>query len=572
MFQSSIRSINLLLTSLLTVLCVCAIGASVYAVEDDIAEDTANEAVKKLDTIKDLQQMAIQAGSSEAAHWGWDKNLYTQWGSHSNRLIPVYTFGTKKREKGIRLWDYAWENSPYRSEAKISRLYNKLPENTLNAEAQYLDQTNIYDIQLAALEAGKKHIFLVVFDGMDWQTTRAASIHNLQKVAYDKGRGTGTHFQDYTANGTSQFGYMVTSPHNEGSKTDVNEQTVLNPGGSRSGGYDTALGGPTPWKAGSSDRYLIGKAVGTENVHAYTDSASSAASMMCGVKTYNGAINVGADGAPIASIAHRAQAEGYAVGAVSSVPISHATLACAYAHNVHRNDYQDITRDLLGLPSIFHPAQPLKGLDVLIGTGYGAVKAKDTAQGENYVAGNTYLTDDDLKLANVEYGGNYVVSQRTEGLSGSEGLQTAAVNAAKQSKRLFGFYGVGSSKHLPFQTADGGYDPTEGRKKTREKYTEADLKENPTLAEMTQAALTVIEKNSKGTWLLVESGDVDWANHDNNLDNSIGAVNCGDAAVKVITDWVEKNSNWDESVLIVTADHGHFLHLEKPEMLIANEQ
>lgn len=36
----------------------------------------------------------------------------------------------------------------------------------------------------------------------------------------------------------------------------------------------------------------------------------------------------------------------------------------------------------------------------------------------------------------------------------------------------------------------------------------------------------------------------------------------------MITDWVEKNSSWDETVLIVTADHGHYLVLEKPELLI----
>ena len=67
---------------------------------------------------------------------------------------------------------------------------------------------------------------------------------------------------------------------------------------------------------------------------------------------------------------------------------------------------------------------------------------------------------------------------------------------------------------------------------------------------------------------MVEAGDVDWANHDDNIDNSIGAVNSGDRAVKAITEWVEANSKWDESLLIVTADHGHMLNLVKPEMLI----
>lgn len=67
---------------------------------------------------------------------------------------------------------------------------------------------------------------------------------------------------------------------------------------------------------------------------------------------------------------------------------------------------------------------------------------------------------------------------------------------------------------------------------------------------------------------MVEPGDVDWANHDDNLDCSIGAVNSGDAAVKVITDWVEQHSNWQESLLIVTADHGHYFHFKNAELLI----
>ncbi len=95
---------------------------------------------------------------------------------------------------------------------------------------------------------------------------------------------------------------------------------------------------------------------------------------------------------------------------------------------------------------------------------------------------------------------------------------------------------------------------------------------NPKLADMTAAALTVLEKNPKGFWLMVEAGDVDWANHDNNIDNSIGAVNSGDAAVKTITDWVERHSNWNETLLVVTADHGHYLVFEKPELLIGNSR
>jgi alkaline phosphatase len=269
------------------------------------------------------------------------------------------------------------------------------------------------------------------------------------------------------------------------------------------------------------------------------------------------------------------------------VPIGHATPACSYAHNVDRDDYQDITRDLLGRPSIAHPKKPLPGLDVLIGGGFGdnaamtggtavtdsvtGAKTGQTSQGQgaNFVPGNIWLTDADRAAVDVANGGKYVVAERTAGANGRDALLSAAKEAASSNQRLFGFYGIGSLKgHLPFATADSDYQPTVGRNNKAEVYSPADIAENPTLADMTAAALTVLGKNPKGFWLMIEAGDVDWANHDNNLDNSIGAVNSGDRAFKVVTDWVEQHSNWNESVVIVTADHGHYFWLDQPEGLI----
>ncbi|MBX3437030.1 MAG: alkaline phosphatase, partial [Planctomycetaceae bacterium] len=134
------------------------------------------------DPVRQLQSDAIEANRSDIAHWGFDPEDYTQWKSHSLRLIPVYTFGTKGAGGAVELGSYTGENSPYRNSESLMRLYGYLPENTLNTEADYCDQTNIGDIQLAALEAGKKYIFLVVFDGMDWQTTQAASIYHSGAV------------------------------------------------------------------------------------------------------------------------------------------------------------------------------------------------------------------------------------------------------------------------------------------------------------------------------------------------------------------------------------------------------
>lgn len=518
------------------------------------------------DALYELQASAVRENRSPVAHWGYEPENYKHWGTHSNRLIPVYTFGTRSAGRGIDLADYTGSSSLYRDAGRIRELYGYDPPQTVNPAAEYCDQTDVYRIQKAALAAGKKHIFLVVFDGMDWQTTRAAAIYKTRSVGYSSGRGAGLHFQDYDANGTSQFGSMVTSPHNDGTKVDVDMQTVTNPNGTVRGGYSVERGGPNPWTPGNDVKYPVSHPTDAPMRHAYTDSSSSASSMTAGLKLYNNAVNVDFMGRQVPTIAHEAQAEGYAVGAVSSVPISHATPACSYAHNVERDDYQDLTRDLLGLNSIAHPDQPLPGLDVLIGTGAGVRAETNKSQGVNFVPGNVYLTDADRDAADVRNGGRYVMALRTPGATGSSVLSKAADQAATSGKRLFGFFGT-QGGHLPFATANGDFLPPPGRGKA-EVYSPEDLSENPSLAEMTEAALKVLSKNPKGFWMMMEAGDVDWANHDNNIDDSIGAVLSGDRAVKTITDWVEKHSDWNQSVLIVTADHGHYLHILQPEKLI----
>ena len=41
---------------------------------------------------------------------------------------------------------------------------------------------------------------------------------------------------------------------------------------------------------------------------------------------------------------------------MTSVPFDHASPAAMYAQNVHRDDYQDLARDMLGLPGIMQQA------------------------------------------------------------------------------------------------------------------------------------------------------------------------------------------------------------------------
>lgn len=519
-------------------------------------------AARGADRVKRLQAEATSAGQAPWGRWGIDPAKYHGWTTHSNRLIPAYTFGLSlDLAKG--------ERSVYRDSERLAALYGRLPAGTHNPAAEYFDQTDIARLQREAAKAGKKYVVLIVFDGMDWQTTWAAATFYKRQVAYREGRGTGLAFQDYRGAPTD-FGFFVSSPHNGGTMYKADSQTVDNPGGDQPGGYDWLLGGDAPWSRPKEAAYLLAELPARK--HAYTDSAASATSLCAGIKTYNDAINVDPFGAQVSTVAHELQGQGWGVGVVTSVPISHATPACAYAHNVSRDDYQDLTRDLLGLPSVSHPRKPLPGVDVLIGTGWGDIKPLDEAQGANYVPLNRYLASADVEKVDADQGGKYRVAQRTRGRRGADVLAAAAKTAVDEERRLFGFFGVALTGHLPFRTADGRFDPVPGANKIAEPYSAGDIEENPTLAEMTKAALAVLEGQDRNFWLMIEAGDVDWANHDNNLDNSIGAVKSGDDAFLAVVEWVEAHDAWEQTAVIVTADHGHMLVLDQPEALVSDAQ
>lgn len=513
------------------------------------------------DYLREFQFRAVELDRSDWIHWGDQVGRFTNWKNHSNRLIPVYSYG-------IGLDSVKGKNSCYRDANRLMEIYGQMPTETVNPKARYFDQTEIYHLQKQAWQSGKKHVILFVFDGMDWQTTQAAATYKHKSVVYKKGRGKGLAFQDYNE-GPKDFGFCVTSPHNGATKYDVNGQIVTEPGGGKGGGYSWEFGGSTPWDSPGDAAYLLGKRKTIP--HPFTDSASSATSMNAGKKTFNAAINVDPEGKQLTTLAHEMQTAGLSVGVVTSVPISHATPACVYAHNVSRSDYQDLSRDLLGIVSASHREHPLPGVDVLIGCGWGENHKDDRdKQGNNFVPGNKYLTESDLRKSDEKNGGRYVVAQRTPGQPGRDVLRAAAQDAADRGKRLFGYFGTDGG-HLPYQTADGNYNPTRGVS-SADRYEPDDILENPTLAEMTSAALTVLQENKQGFFLMVECGDVDWANHNNNIDDAIGSVFSGEEAFVAITEWVHQHSNWDETCLILTADHGHMMTFDDPTVLTGHRK
>jgi alkaline phosphatase len=77
----------------------------------------------------------------------------------------------------------------------------------------------------------------------------------------------------------------------------------------------------------------------------------------------------------------------------------------------------------------------------------------------------------------------------------------------------------------------------------------------PTLVEMTRAALNILDDDRDGIFLMIEGGAVDWASHLHESGRMIEEHIDFDLAVEAVMDWVQANSNWGETLLIVTSDH-----------------
>jgi alkaline phosphatase len=289
-----------------------------------------------------------------------------------------------------------------------------------------------------------------------------------------------------------------------------------------------------------------------------TDSSASATAMYTGLKTKPSMLSVSPEGQRLFAIAEKARMFNMAVGAVSTVQISHATPGAWYAHNDYRfNSYAVAEEGLFGDPQATygkwdwkqrarHFAQtifewlprsrkvfkdlysgergPSRPVDVLIGadgTGY---------SGESYL--NDYIREKLRKESSQPDKHIFIESVDRE----DNGVRLMELSENSNITRLVGIFGHS------YRLADGsGYNP-----------------ENPTLAEMTTAALKVLGRNPSGFVLLVEGGAVDFAGHDNNMDRMIGEQTEYDEAVQAVVDWVEdpsNGSNWNNTLVIVTGDH-----------------
>ncbi|MBZ0256170.1 alkaline phosphatase, partial [bacterium] len=86
-------------------------------------------------------------------------------------------------------------------------------------------------------------------------------------------------------------------------------------------------------------------------------------------------------------------------------------------------------------------------------------------------------------------------------------------------------------------------------------YGEALNSTSPTMTEIMGAALNVLSQDEDGFVLMAEGGAVDWAAHGNQPGRLIEEQIDFDRAIEYTVEWIERYSSWDETILLITADH-----------------
>ena len=280
----------------------------------------------------------------------------------------------------------------------------------------------------------------------------------------------------------------------------------------------------------------------------YTDSAAAASALASGVKTYNTSIGYAngpdPDGKPLLrqTIAELAKRRGLSTGVITSVPWSHATPAgIGGVHNANRDHYEAIANEMLDS----------RHLDLIMGTGHpefddnAAPREPMRKTDYKYVGG----PDTWKQLVDGKHPGRWkLVQTKAEfetlmnGPTPAKVVGTAqAANTLQQGRRTRDWNSDGYADDLDKRVSPAYGDPLN--------------QAVPTLQTMTRAALNVLHNRGTGFFLMIEGGAVDWCNHSNQPGRMIEELSDFNNAIRTVADWVETHSNWDETLVIVTADH-----------------
>lgn len=251
-----------------------------------------------------------------------------------------------------------------------------------------------------------------------------------------------------------------------------------------------------------------------------TDSAAAGTAMATGVKTTNGMIGVDTATQPVKNTSEHAMDNDKAAGVVSSVPFNHATPAAWAAHNADRNDLHAMADEMID-----------GDLDVIMGAGHPFFDNDNqavTAADEDYMSAAQY---ERLSTGGTDF----------TFLEEDADFQSLADGNVEDTQ----YFGLA-------QVAD-----TLQHDRSGTSVTPYDLPQNDVvdLSTMAEGALNILNQDEDGFHVMIEGGAIDWAGHANDIARDIEEVQAFNTAVETVVEWVETNSSWDETLVIVTADH-----------------
>lgn len=278
------------------------------------------------------------------------------------------------------------------------------------------------------------------------------------------------------------------------------------------------------------------------------DSAPTMTAIVSGVKTNAGIIslnqNVNSKEADnkiiqankVTTILEQAEMHGLATGIISTARITHATPAATYAHTSNRNWESDAHLSKLaktnGVKDIaaqlvdnFGENGIGDGIEVVLGGGR-----------LNFMPSNIIDSEYPAKIGKRK-DGRHLINEYQAKFNAKYITSLAEFSNihADNTTRLLGLF---EPSHMQYE-----YDRIKSQ-----------INE-PSLAEMTRKSISLLEKNDKGYFLMVEAARIDHASHAGNAYRTLSEAIALSDAVKAALAAV----NTEETLIIVTADHSHTL-------------
>lgn len=265
-----------------------------------------------------------------------------------------------------------------------------------------------------------------------------------------------------------------------------------------------------------------------------TDSAAAATAMATGNKTYNTSIGFSIKKEPLKNLTQIAYEKGLSTGVITSVPFNHATPASFVAHNLERDNYNEIAIEMISKST----------LNVIMGAGnptYNNNNVKIQQPNYKYLDKTTWNKIENSTFETVDID-NDDIPDNWKYIKNKADFQKLITGDTP--KRVLGIAKCSDTLQEMREPVND-----------KEPYITSQNQNVPTLSEMVLGGLNVLDNNKNGFFLMIEGGAIDWANHSNLKSRMVEEQISFNKAVEDVVQWIEKNSSFDDTLLIITADH-----------------